>query len=79
MKEVEQPIISKNQILVKVFAANVSSGDMRLNTLDVPLLLIPIVKLIFGFKDFPQKDGRTSWYKQDLYLRFKYVKKSFLK
>ena len=50
LKEVEQPIISKNQILVKVFAADVSSGDMRLNTLDVPLLLIPIVKLIFGFK-----------------------------
>ena len=50
MKEVEKPTISKNQMLIKVYAANVSSGDMRLNTLDVPLLLIPMVKLIFGFK-----------------------------
>ena len=37
-------------MLIKLYAANVSSGDMRLNTLDVPLLLIPMVKLIFGFK-----------------------------
>ena len=50
LKEVEKPTISKNQMLIKVYAANVSSGDMRLNTLDVPLLLIPMVKLIFGFK-----------------------------
>ncbi len=50
LKEVEKPTISKDQMLVKVYAANVSSGDMRLNTLDVPLLLIPMVKLIFGFK-----------------------------
>ena len=37
-------------MLIKLYAANVSSGDMRLNTLDIPLLLIPLVKLIFGFK-----------------------------
>jgi len=50
LEEVEKPLISKNQILVEVHTANISSGDMRVNTLDIPLPLIPIFKIIFGFK-----------------------------
>ena len=50
LKEVEKPLISKNDILVEVHTANVSAGDMRISTLDIPLPLIPIFKLIFGFK-----------------------------
>lgn len=50
LKEVEKPLISKNDILVEVHSANVSTGDMRISTLDIPLALIPIFKLIFGFK-----------------------------
>ena len=50
LKEVEKPVISKNEILVEVHTANIASGDMRVNTLDVPRILMPIMKLIFGFK-----------------------------
>lgn len=50
LEEVEKPLISKNQILVEVHTANVSTGDMRVNTLDIPLPLIPIFKIIFGFR-----------------------------
>lgn len=50
LKEVEKPVISKNEILVEVHTANIASGDMRINTLDVPRILMPIMKLIFGFK-----------------------------
>ncbi len=71
LKEVEQPIISKDQILVKVYAANVSSGDMRLNTLDVPLLLIPVVKLIFGFKG-PRNQTRGKFFYRFRSLKLKH-------
>ena len=47
LEEVEKPLISKNQILVEVHTANVSIGDMRINTLDIPLPLIPIFKINF--------------------------------
>ena len=48
LEEVEKPSIKDNEILIEVYAANIASGDMRINTLDVPLLLKPIVRLIFG-------------------------------
>ena len=50
IEEVEKPVISKNDVLVEVRTANIASGDMRINTLDLPKLFIPIIKLIFGFK-----------------------------
>lgn len=49
MTDVEMPRISENDILIEVYAVNVSSGDMRINTLDVPLLLKPLLRLLFGW------------------------------
>lgn len=47
--DVATPTIKDNEVLIEVYAANVASGDMRINTLDVPLMLRPLLRLIFGF------------------------------
>jgi len=48
--EVEKPIIDANQVLIKIYSSNIASGDMRINTLDVPSFFKLIMKIIFGFK-----------------------------
>ena len=57
LKEVERPTIKENEILIEVYAANIASGDMRINTNDVPFLLKPVMRLIFGIKG-PRKSVR---------------------
>jgi NADPH:quinone reductase-like Zn-dependent oxidoreductase len=57
LEEVSKPTIKDNQILIEVHAANIASGDMRINTIDVPMLLKPIFRLIFGFTG-PRKKVR---------------------
>jgi NADPH:quinone reductase-like Zn-dependent oxidoreductase len=47
--EVPTPTISDRDILVKIHATNIASGDMRVNTLDVPIFLKPIMRLVFGW------------------------------
>lgn len=42
------PTMKANEMLVKIRATNVASGDWRVNTLSVPFLLKPIIRLIFG-------------------------------
>ena len=41
LEDVSKPTIKDNEILIEVYAANIASGDMRINTLDVPFLLKP--------------------------------------
>jgi len=48
--DTKRPTYNKNQILVKMKAANVSSADMRIHTQDVPKILKFIMSIIFGFK-----------------------------
>lgn len=50
MVELDKPKYNKNQVLVKIDKANISSGDMKVNTLGVPFLLRIILRLIFGIK-----------------------------
>ena len=45
LEDVSKPTIKDNEILIEVYAANIASGDMRINTLDVPFLLKPILRL----------------------------------
>jgi len=57
LEEVSKPIMKDNEILIQVYAANIASGDMRINTLDVPSVLKPILRLVFGLKG-PRKKVR---------------------
>lgn len=55
--DIDKPEIKKNQVLVEIYTTNIASGDMRLNTLDVPNILKLIMRIIFGFKG-PRKKIR---------------------
>lgn len=48
--KVDTPKYGDNQILVKMYATNISSGDMKINTLNVPFILRVMMRLVFGFK-----------------------------
>ena len=48
--EINKPVITEDQLLIKIKAVNIASGDMRVNTLDVPRILKPIMKMVFGWK-----------------------------
>ena len=49
IKEVAKPTITDNEILIRVRATTVSSGDWRLRSLSVPFGLGLICRLMFGF------------------------------
>ncbi len=48
--EVKKPIPKKNQVLIKVECASVSSGDARMRSMDIPKWMKPIYRLIIGIK-----------------------------
>ncbi len=49
VKEVEKPTIKDDEVLIKIRATTVSSGDWRVRSLDVPFGFRLISRLIFGF------------------------------
>lgn len=49
LADVQKPTIKDNELLVETHYANIASGDMRVNKLDVPSILKPIVRLVFGW------------------------------
>ena len=55
LTNVDKPTLKDNEVLIEIHTANIASGDMRINTLDVPFGLKTIFKLIFGFKGPRQK------------------------
>ena len=48
-KNIDQPVVKDNEVLVKNLATTVTSGDYRLRSLDVPTGFKMITKLVFGF------------------------------
>lgn len=49
LQEVPQPVPKHNQILVKVVATAVNSGDVRVRSFDVCGIMKPVMRLILGF------------------------------
>lgn len=48
--DVKKPVLNEQSLLVEVEIANIASGDMRVNTLDVPFGVKTIMRLVFGWK-----------------------------
>lgn len=47
--ELPKPTINDKEVLVEIHVTNIASGDRRINTLDVPGILKPIMRLVFGW------------------------------
>ena len=50
LEDIEKPIPKEKEILVKIFATAVTSGDARIRGLNVPFGFKFITRLVFGFK-----------------------------
>ena len=50
LKEVDKPTPKDNQVLIKIHATSVRSGDVRTRGMDVPGLFKPIMRVILGFR-----------------------------
>ncbi|MHA1516915.1 MAG: NAD(P)-dependent alcohol dehydrogenase [Candidatus Heimdallarchaeaceae archaeon] len=50
LKEVDKPTPKENQVLIKIHATSVRSGDVRTRGLDVPGLYKPMMRIIIGFR-----------------------------
>jgi NADPH:quinone reductase-like Zn-dependent oxidoreductase len=50
LKEVEKPIPKDNEMLVKIYAATVTSGDVRLRSSKFPPLFWLPARIMFGLR-----------------------------
>ncbi len=49
IREIKKPVCGDNELLVKVMATSVNSGDARVRAFAVPGLLKPLMRLVLGF------------------------------
>lgn len=74
LKEVEKPIPKDNEVLVKVYATAVTSGDCRMRSFNVPLMQWLPARLILGLKK-PRNPILGLWLAGEIETAGKAVKK----
>jgi NADPH:quinone reductase-like Zn-dependent oxidoreductase len=52
---IDKPYVKDKDVMIEIKAVNIASGDMRVNTLSVPGVIKPIMRLIFGWNGPRQK------------------------
>jgi NADPH:quinone reductase-like Zn-dependent oxidoreductase len=55
VRETQKPVPKDNEILIELEYANVSSGDAKIRSLQVPFIFKPVLKLIYGWKGLRRK------------------------
>lgn len=55
IREVDKPIPEEDEVLIKLYATTVTSGDVRIRSLDIPAYLSLFFRLFMGFKGPKQK------------------------
>lgn len=74
LKDVEKPIPKNNEVLVKVYATAVTSGDCRVRSFNVPLMQWLPARLILGLKK-PRNPILGLWLAGEIETAGKAVKK----
>lgn len=50
LKQIDKPLPNENEILINIHATTVSSGDVRVRSLEAPVFIKPLMRLVLGFR-----------------------------